>query len=106
MKKTLRIVALMLVLVMSVCALASCGALSGEYKSVAGNSYEFSGKKYTYNAIISVNDQAGTYEIDEDAGEIIFTPDEGDSYSLSFSKGEEDGVKYIKIGGVKYNEVK
>ncbi|MBQ3041011.1 MAG: hypothetical protein IJD42_05360 [Clostridia bacterium] len=113
MKKTLRIVALMLVLVMSVCALASCGVkLSGEYKeSLTGNiTYEFSGSKYTQtidNIIGNDTVIEGKYEIDEDAGKITFTYEvdgEEKTSTENFSQGEEDGVKYIKIGVLKYNK--
>lgn len=113
MKKSLRIVALMLVLVMSVCALASCGALSGEYKeSITGNiKYEFSGSKYVKTTDKIVGDDAveeGKYEIDEDAGKITFTYEEDGEEKTrteNFSSGEEDGVEYIKIGVLKYNKV-
>ena len=115
MKKTLKIASLMLVLVMTVFVFASCGKmLSGTYKaeSVLGSTtIEFSGiNKYksTTDAIIGNNIvEEGTYEIDEDAGTITFTfEDDGEEQTRtsSFAQGEENGVKYIKIDGIKYNK--
>ena len=115
MKKTLKIASLMLVLVMTVFIFASCGKmLSGTYKaeSVLGSTtIEFSGiNKYksTTDAIIGNNIvEEGTYEIDEDAGTITFTfEDDGEEQTRtsSFAQGEENGVKYIKIDGIKYNK--
>jgi hypothetical protein len=114
MKKTLRIVALVLVLAMSVCVLASCGGLSGEYKeAITGNiKYEFKGSKYVKTIDNIIGDDTvieGKYEIDKDAGEITFTYEvdgEEKTATENFSSGEEDGVEYIKIGIVKYNKVK
>ena len=114
MKKTLKIASLMLVLVMTVFVFASCGKmLSGTYKaeSILGSTtIEFSGTKYksTTDAIIGNNIvEEGTYEIDEDAGTITFTfEDDGEEQTRtsSFVQGEESGVKYIKIDGIKYNK--
>jgi major membrane immunogen (membrane-anchored lipoprotein) len=122
MKKTIRIVALMLVLVMSVCALASCGKkLSGKYEGkleVLGQSvsvtYDFSGSKVeiTTKATIlgSVNTETeeAEYEIvenDDGTMEITFiTVEDGKEVkdTLTFEEGED----YIKLGGIQYNKVK
>ena len=111
MKKTIKIAALMIVIVMAVFAFASCAkTLKGEYvcETIIGNtSYEFDGKEFKYNGLTSALDYSGTYEIDEDAGEITFTYEydgEEQTVTSSFSEGEEDGVEYIKIDGIKYNK--
>lgn len=115
MKKTLKIASLMLVLVMTVFVFASCATrLSGTYKSdsILGSTttIEFSGKNYksVTDALIGNNIvEEGTYAIDEEAGKITFTFEqdgEEATRTSSFSQGEEDGVKYIKIDGIKYNK--
>lgn len=114
MKKTLKIASLMLVLVMTVFVFASCAPrLSGTYKAdtlVGSITIEFSGKNYksVTDALIGNNIvEEGTYAIDEEAGKITFTFEqdgEEATRTSSFSQGEEDGVKYIKIDGVKYNK--
>ena len=112
MKNIVRVMAVMLVLVMAFACLASCGKkLSGEYKSdITGNViYKFSGSKYTKTVDNIVGDDTvveGKYSIDEENGKITFTYEDSEgeekSNTESFSEGEEDGVKYIKIGIVKY----
>ena len=129
MKKTfVRVVALSLIAVMMVCVLASCGkTISGTYEAKVGveglagytATYTFSGKKVTavktaeiagFEKETTLN---GTYEITEnDDGElqikISFETEDDDVKSgiFPFSEGEEDGVKYIKIAGIKYTEKK
>ena len=119
MKKFVKVMVVMLILVMAVTCLASCGKkLSGEYKldaAIASTSYNFSGSKVeiTYEIAGFEKTIEGEYKIGEnDDGEqvITFTFDDGeenaDEYEgeFSFSEGEEDGVKYIKIGGIKYKK--
>ncbi len=113
MKKTIKVAALMLVLVMTVFVFASCATkLSGEYKdALTGNiSYEFKGNKYTKTIDNLFGDDTvieGTYKIDTDEGTITFTYEvdgEEKVQTSSFSQGEEDGVEYIKIDGLKYNK--
>ncbi len=115
MKKTLKIASLMLVLVMTVFIFASCGkTLSGTYKAesfVGSTTIEFTGiNKYksVTDALIGNNIvEEGTYEIDDEAGKITFTFErdgEEATRTSSFAQGEEDGVKYIKIDGIKYNK--
>lgn len=115
-----RIISLTLVCVMllgCVFALASCGkTLSGKYSvggDIAGTSYEFSGKNVTvtYTLLGFEKNSEGTYEIgeDEEGNAIItftFEDKDAEKYTgeFSFSEGEEDGVEYIKIGGVKYTK--
>ncbi len=121
MKKTLRIVALVLVLAMSVCVLASCGKkLSGEYAAggdLAGTSYTFKGSKVTIKYTVFGFEKTieGEYEIttnDDDKEVIIFTfgddAEDADKYEgeFAFAEGKEGDTEYIKIGIVKYNKVK
>ena len=126
MKKTfVRIVALSLIAVMMVCALASCAkTISGTYEMKADAvvasytaTYTFSGKKVTAVKTTGIagfektTELKGTYEITEDDdGELQITlkfeteDDDVKSGTFPFSEGEEDGVKYIKIAGIKYNK--
>ena len=124
MKRILSLVLAVALLCCCVFALTSCGNfLFGKYETeVAGvytKTYEFKLKEFTCVRTIGgfSHTATGTYEITED--------DEGNTYisftygenadedakeeegvKLSFSKGTEDGVKYIKIAGVKYTAVK
>ena len=118
-----RIISTLLVCVLllgCVFTLASCGkVLSGKYELdavLASKTYEFSGLNkvvITYEALSVETTLEGTYKIAEnDDGdlEITFTfedEEKADEYAgtFSFAQGEEDGVKYIKIGGVKYKKV-
>ncbi len=113
MKNLVKVMAVMLILVMAVACLASCGKkLSGEYKeAITGNIvYKFSGSKYTQTIDNIIGDDTvieGKYEIDEEAGKITFTYEvdgEEKSSTENFAEGEENGVKYIKIGILKYNK--
>ena len=113
MKNFVKVMAVMLVLVMAVACLASCGKkLSGEYKdALTGNVvYKFSGSKYTMTVDNIIGDDTvveGKYSIDDEAGKITFTYEadgEEKTSTENFSEGEEDGVKYIKIGILKYNK--
>ena len=118
-----RIISTLLVCVLllgCVFSFASCGkVLSGKYELdavLASNSYEFSGLNkvvITYEVLSVETTLEGTYKIadnDEGETEITFTfenEEEAKDYAgtFSFAQGEEDGVKYIKIGGVKYKKV-
>ena len=115
-----RIVSVILVCVMllgCVATLASCSKiLFGTYKReglFTETTYEFDGKNVTIvTSIGSVSyTKKATYVIekaDDGTSTITFTYEEGETPdedlkgTKSFSEGEEDGVKYIKIGGVKY----
>ena len=120
MKKIISLMLVCVLLVGAALALASCGkTLSGKYSLKAFGaetvSFTFSGNKVSL-VLLSQEDSAieGTYKIGEnDKGDSIITFDFGDNedaedYSgdLPFSQGEEDGVKYIKIAGVKYTKAK
>ncbi len=102
MKRTIRIAALLLVLTMTVFMFAACAKkLSGKYVDVTGNvTLEFSGSKYTKTTdkIIGEDEVVkGKYEIDEEAGKITFTPEDGESTTHVFSEIEKDGKEYIVI---------
>ena len=106
MKTAIRVSAVALVVVMLAMVLASCGGLSGTYKSEevfgAYTTYEFTGNnvKVTVHAgILGSESEEGTYKIDGDI--ITFTFDD-ESKDFSFEK-TEDG---IKIAGVEYKKQK
>ena len=118
MKRVISALLVCVLLVASVFAMASCGKmLSGKYAlKVAGIetvSFEFSGNKVSL-VLLSQEDKAieGTYKIGEnEEGNTVITLDFNDNKEASkyegdlpFSEGEEDGVKYIKIAGVKYTK--
>ena len=117
MKKSIKIVAVAMVVLMLCLSLASCGkTLTGEYESDAGlfgkTSYEFSGKtvKISYTSILgTVNSIEGEYSIDDD--EITFTFEdvdeekEEDAKKLDGTFTFEEGEDYIKIGNFKYEKV-
>ena len=131
MKKTFKLLALALVLVLLVGLFAACGnRLSGVYSSTDGTTYEFSGTNFTVTAAGMV--MKGTYEIvkiDEDyrifltvkeqgtAGGKITALTEDKYYVLGDENGGNDGVeyleretddgtRYIKIDSAFYYEVK
>ena len=114
MKKTLSLILAIVLAVGVLFTLVSCGnTLSGTYNAVAipPATYEFSGNKVTvkgelFGASISFD---GTYKIEENEdGKLEITLDFGDEEdavkfagTFPFSKGEENGEKYIKIGVTK-----
>ena len=112
MKKIISLVLVCVLLLGTVFSLASCSKmLVGEYKdALTGNvTYEFGlfGKvtKTVDNIIGDDTVTEGKYEINDDANKITLTfNDEANTYD--FATGEENGVKYIKIGLLKYEAVK
>ena len=121
MKKTVRILALVMALATVLCVFAACGTtLSGTYSNVeevlgieSGARIEFSGKKFEMTLIVLGQEATleGTYKIKDD--KITFTFDEDEiendwvkeavedmTDSVDFKKGDD----YIKIGGVKYEK--
>lgn len=126
MKKTIRIIAVLLLVAMACAMLASCskilfGTYSGEagLGSLAGAklTYKFSGtgvKLIITTSILgssSTSEYKGKYTIDkaEDGTEQITFTFEGDgstySGTSSFSSGKNaDGKSFIKIGGVEYTK--
>ena len=118
MKKIISTILVCVLLLGCVMSLASCGKMfSGTYKAellVADVTYDFQfgGKvTLTYDPIIGDTvTYEGKYDINNETNEITFVFENEDAKSYNgtsdFTQGEEDGVKYIKIGGVKYTEVK
>ena len=119
MKKTVRILALVMALATVLCVFAACGTtLSGTYASeeeLGSNvTMEFKGKKVTFTFKVlgqELPELEGTYEIKDD--EITFEFDEDEiendilksmveemTESVDFEKGKD----YIKIAGVKYEK--
>ncbi|MBP3605865.1 MAG: hypothetical protein J6J66_04630 [Clostridia bacterium] len=118
MKKILSLVLAVVLLCGCMLTLVACGGgLSGKYESGL-TTYEFKGKNFTRTTSIGGFSYTaeGTYEITEEDDDqfITLTYTSGDDkakedeagVALAFSKGEEDGVKYIKIGLRKYTQVK
>ena len=123
-RTTIKIAAVLLIAVMCLGIFVACGpSVSGTYSGttdIAGLAgatvtYTFSGKKVTVESTATIlgfektETYEGTFELveAEDGLKITFTfGEEGDSFSgtYSFSQGEENGVKYVKIGGAKYNK--
>ena len=123
MKKIISTVLVCVLLLGCVMSLASCSKmLSGKYQFEMTESnvitYEFSlnkvTKTVTSGAFGFTKDTVteGTYKITETGNSeysITFTWDVDGSEEIEtfdFSQGEEDGVKYIKLGGFKYINVK
>ena len=122
MKKSVRILAVVMVLVMGVLMLASCAkTISGTYSAEVDiialkytANYEFSGKNVTVTKIVNplIGDSKtytikGTYEIienDDDTMDIKFEFETEDDQIKSGTFDFEEGEDYIKIGGVKYTK--
>ena len=120
MKKTVSAILVCVLLACTLLTLASCGkSLSGAYKAevdlLVGKSsvtYEFGlfGKvTRTTNSLGNESVEEGKYELNDAGDEITLTFKNEDgveeSEEYDFVTGEEGGVKYIKIGIVKYNKV-
>lgn len=123
MKKTVKVLAIVMTIFMLCLSLASCGKkLSGSYKGeinilVASYEvvYEFSGSNVTVTrqveSVIGDTDPVeikGTYEITEDDdGElkITFKYDTEDDVIDGGTFDFEEGDDYIKIAGIKYNKI-
>ena len=124
MKKTLRLVAVLMIVAMLSISLVSCAkTLNGTYKNENsfGQTITYTFEKDTYvkkttsnvfGAEITTTEE-GTYEIINDPDNdgallIVFTTVSGDSTietKESFVEGKEGNVRYIKIGGTQYNLV-
>ena len=114
MKKTVKILALVMVAAMLCCVLASCGnTLKGTYKTdgllgIGEVKYTFDGDKFTYVAgvgalAITLN---GTYVIEDNQITLTLSDGAEDSQSISGTHAFEKGDDYIKIGGSTYTLVK
>ena len=128
MKKTIKLLAVVMVVAMLALALVSCAkTLNGKYTSESGlgdlagsrTVYEFTGNKVTMTVTTSTiltgestTIKTGTYEIMEDNDDpsklvIAFEFEGEDRYTRSFSEGENvDGEKIITIGGIDYKQTK
>ena len=121
MKKSIRILAVVLALTAILCVLASCGkTISGTYEAEVDAlimkytaTYEFSGskvnitKKTTLLGSVSTAEFEGTYEItenDDGTMEITFDIENGDDQIKSGTFAFEEGKDYIKIGLIQYNK--
>ncbi len=109
MKKTIRVAALVMALLMVGMMFVACGkTLSGEYSAeIAGTgaSFEFSGKNVTITSKIGgaeIYSADGTYEIEDDKITFSFENSEAKEFSGTFDF--EEGDDYIKIGIVKYTK--
>ena len=122
MKKTIKLLAVVMVVAMLALALVSCAkTLNGTYegKNVLGQTVSYTFEKNTYvkktitdvfGAEITTTEE-GTYEIKEDSENpdalvIIFTEIKDDktiTNSCSYAEGTENNVKYIKINGTQFN---
>ena len=112
MKKSIRVLALVMALTMVLFVFASCGKkLSGKYSAEvlgSGATYEFKGSKVTITVKLlgsSVFDAEGTYKIDGDEITFTFESDdkEADEYNGTFDFEEKEDS--IKIGIVEYKKV-
>lgn len=128
MKKTIKILAVVMIIAMLSVVIVGCSKkLSGKWVSdpsglgeVASSKtvYEFSGKKVTMTVTStfmgkdSTETLEGTYEIMEDNDNpdklvIAFEFEGKDRYTVSFSEGKNaDGDKIITIGGVDFKQSK
>lgn len=108
MKKTVKIVALALALVMVLGMLVSCGGIErGEYVSESGSTYEISGNRYTYT--MGKVTFKGTYTIKEMDGDkrIVLTIKERfvDGKEIEFGEDAKESDRYIgSKNGVKFVE--
>lgn len=96
-----------------VCSLGSMTMITGKYEAnlvaaeVVYDFGAFGGVTVTVDPIIgnSISFE-GKYKVDKDADEITFTFEDEDAEEYSgtfqFATGEEDGVKYVEVGYVKY----
>jgi uncharacterized lipoprotein YehR (DUF1307 family) len=121
MKKSVRILSVVMAVLMLCLTLASCGKkLSGKYSAEAlgsGATFEFKGSKVTIAVKLlgtEVGSAEGTYEIKDD--KITFDIADEEEIDNAIAKKAiaelekpadfEEGEDYIKIGGAKYEAVK
>ena len=119
MKKTVSLVLVCVLLACTLITFVSCDKmLSGEYTAevdlIIGKSsvtYKFDpfGKvTCTTNTLGKENVQEGKSELNDAGDKITLTFENKDgveeSESYNFAQGEENGVKYVKIGLVKYTK--
>ena len=122
MKKSIRILAVVMALLMVTFVFASCGkTIKGTYSAEVDiailkytATYEFSGKNVTVTKVVNpllgeskTYTIEGTYEIienDDDTMDIKFEFKTEDEHIKSGTFDFEQGEDYIKIGIVKYNK--
>ncbi|MBR5124829.1 MAG: hypothetical protein IKU90_06825 [Clostridia bacterium] len=122
MKKSVRILAVAMALLMVTFVFASCGkTIKGSYSAEVDvialkytATYEFSGKNVTVTKVVNplIGESKtytieGTYEIienDDDTMDIKFTFETEDEHIKSGTLDFEQGEDYIKIGVVKYTK--
>ena len=121
MKRIISTILVCVLLLGCMMTLASCSKmLMGKYEAAISDenktTYEFTPFGVTKTTSIGAFGFAktetveGKYKIAENEDgklEITFTwEDSDDTVTLPFSQGEEDGVKYVEIGLVRYNKAK
>lgn len=124
MKKTIKLVAVVMVIAMLALSLVACAkTLNGKYTSevdwvwVKGQvTYEFKGNDVTMTTTTGIagfekdDTKTGTYEIvesEENADKLVIKFTFGDdTTTYSYSEGELDGAKIIIINGTTFTKVK
>lgn len=114
MKKTIKLLAVVMIIATLALTLVACSKIIiGKYSNeLTLTTYEFKLNKVIKTTEIGdfTKTTEGTYKIvesEKNEGELVIQFTFGDeSESHPFAQGEENGVKYIKIGLFQYNEVK
>ncbi len=112
MKKSIRVLALVMALTMVLFVFASCGKkLSGKYSAEvlgSGATYEFKGSKVTITAKLlgsAIFEAEGTYKIEDDKITFTFESDDEDASDYNGTFDFEEKENSIKIGIVEYKKV-
>ena len=111
MKKSVRILSVVMVVLMLCLTLASCGkTLSGKYSAEAvgsGATFEFKGSKVTLTVKLlgaEVASAEGTYEIKDDKITLTFGDEDEDVKKYDGTFDFEEKEDSIKIGIVEYEK--
>ena len=112
MKKSIRVLALVMALTMVLFVFASCGkTLSGKYSAEvlgSGATYEFKGSKVTITVKLlgaSILEAEGTYKIADDKITFTFESDDEDAAEYNGTFDFEEKEDSIKIGIFEYKKV-
>ena len=98
MKKSVRVLAVAMALLMVMVVLASCGTkLSGTYKGTL-TTLTFDGDKVTASDLTGIVKIEGTYKIDGDKITLTFDSDNDKVEAYDGTFDFEEGEDYIKIG--------